>query len=231
MKMCEKCKPFNGLRKIKDTGGVERCECPSGIALKQADEARKNQVTHPPVLSHDSAMAIVEMLSGHLDYFPPIGSGIARGAIAGEIRNMCHDQDQGIWLANRMAKLYSSWPGTREMRIVYCSKFRPLDGVEISGASDFFPEGIPSEAETAGALPAPEMKYLTAGRGEPVSDAESLNNVIYALATAKDMKNAGKKLPVPDLPVLPPGERISQADIDAAVEANRDRAAREELGL
>lgn len=109
---------------------------------------------------------------------------------------------------------------------MYCVKHRPLDGIELIGGSETYPDGIPSENP---ALNAPEVKYLPAGPGEPVSAAESVNATVLALAQAKDLRNVRRRVEVPDIPILPPGQRVTQADIDAAVNRNRDRIAREEL--
>jgi hypothetical protein len=169
----------------------------------------------------------VEMLAGLLEFFPA-ESG-ARIAIGDQIRKMCHSAAEADWLVNRMGTLYKKWPGAREMRMVYCTKFYPLDGVEMIGSGSY-PDGIPSEAETAGkAIMAPSLKLLP---GRVVSAAKSIDETVLMLAEAKDMKHAHKRAPaVPDIPTLPPGSYVTQADIDAAVNESRERIAREELGL
>lgn len=212
---------------MKTDSGVRRCDCVRGAALRETDAARAEGRFTAPVISEERALAAVEMLSGCLSYFPPVTSPLARAAIANEIRGMCASGDEANWLVGRMAKLYQNWPGTREMRIVYCSKHRPLDGFEMmAGVSDFYPEGIPSENPS---LPAAEMKFLPPSKGEAVSAAESINETVLALAVAKDMRNVRRRVDVPDIPILPPGQRITQADIDSALNRNRERIAKEQL--
>ena len=198
---------------------MSRCTCESGERLSKLDKARKEGRYEPPKLSPQAATVIVEMLSS-IPFFPKEGG--ARILIGDEIRGMCHDDEQGIWLAQRMARLYERWPGVKELRAVYCSKHRPLDGYELIGGTEIYPDGIPSDKQ----LPAPERKALAAGRS--VSDAESLENTISDLAVAKRMNVVGKPK-VRDIPILPPGKRITQADVDAAVDFKRNQSGREEL--
>lgn len=230
---CHVCEPFGGFW-IKTETGMNRCTCEDGRRLASQDEGRKNQISEPPRLSREAVIGYVEMLAA-MPFFPT-----AEGAqllISEEIRSMCRYEQEGLWLVKRICRLYDKWPGLRELRLVYCSKHRPLDGVELLGSSDIFPEGIPSENPQ---LPPPEFKRLAPG--EAVSAAPSIDLTVRALAEAKSITNAGRRASVPDIPELSPGYRISQTDIEAAVIELRmrtereeqealDRAAREELGL
>jgi len=217
---CEKCKLFDGLW-MQTPNGLRRCSCDSGQRLAGIDQARLDGHAEPPRISSQAATVIVEMLSS-IPFFPKEGG--ARILIGEEIRSMCHDDEQGVWLAQRMARLYSQWPGVRELRAVYCSKHRPLDGYELIGGTEAFPDGIPSEK----LIPAAPMKALPPGR--EVSAADSLEDTVIDLAAAKNMRAVGT-CKVRDIPILPPGNRITQADIDAAVEVSRQRVARQELGV
>ncbi|MES2393501.1 MAG: hypothetical protein V4555_17830 [Acidobacteriota bacterium] len=205
---------------MQTDSGLKRCICESGKRFTDTDQAREEGRFEAPKLSNEAAVVIVEMLSS-IPFFPKEGG--ARLLIAEEIRGMCHDSQQGLWLAQRMARLYSQWPGVREMRAVYCSKHRPLDGVELIGGTEAYPDGIPPEKQISEA----PMKALPPGRS--VSAAESLENTVIDLATAKSMRVVGT-CKVRDIPMLPPGQRVTQADIDAAVAESRQKIAREQLG-
>lgn len=209
---------------MKTDSGLRRCTCSAGRSLSQTDAGRKQGKREEPRISKESALVGVQMMAGCLNFFPPRAEEVERLGIANEIRSMCESDKHVLWLVERMAKLYAKWPGTREMRMVYCAAHRPLDGFEISGPTETYPDGIPSERQ----IEAPAMKALPPG---DVSAADSINETVLALAVAKDIKNVRRSIPVPDIPILPPGKRISHADIDAAVNRNRERIAREELGL
>lgn len=86
---------------------------------------------------------------------------LVKMAILDELPEIVEDDDQLRWLIARVLKLYNQWPGLSEIRAVYCSKFRPRDGVEVYSA--VYPEGIPSEQpEILPALPPPRAtKELT----------------------------------------------------------------------
>ena len=230
--MCSNCEAFGGLWKRTDAGLV-RCDCAAGLALRRTDQSRRDNIVEKPVLSDAAALTIVEMLSGLMAYFPAATQGIARGAIAVEIQKICASETHAEWLVSRMAKLYTKWPGVREMRIVYSSKYRPLDGFEIAGGTEDYPDGIPSEAESVmGALPPGDQPLaLPAPRGEEVSAAASLRETVGTLAVAKNLNLIGQmRKQVRDIPIRQAGA-ITQADIDAAVQQSREAIARKELGL
>jgi hypothetical protein len=223
---CEKCGPFGGKWVKGERGGMERCDCEDGRKLKEADEARKTGAAKPPRISKETAAVVVEAMSS-MPFFPTAAG--ARFLIGEEIRSMCENSEEAFWLAQRMAQLYKSWPGPREMRLVYCGRHRPLDGVDIIGISDFYPDGIPTEAETMGLL-AREQKFLPPPKGEPVSAAPSIDLTMRDLARAKDMRQV-KPVHVHDIPILSPGQRVTQADVDAALLKLHEAAASAEAAL
>ena len=71
----------------------------------------------------------------------------------------------------------------REVRAVFCSKFKPADGIDVYSA--VYLDGIPSEKESAPAvLPAAPVRQL--GAGEPVTvDQQMLELVATTAARAK----------------------------------------------
>lgn len=60
------------------------------------------------------------------------------------VRDMAVSDAQVEWLVGRMLVLYNEWPGPRELRALYCSKFAPRDGIEARSLD--YPDGYPSEA-------------------------------------------------------------------------------------
>lgn len=160
---CDQCRPNGGNYRIVEktlksgvsVSGAARCVCARGKAL----EAREtdSQIIGPPVLTSAQLTLCVEMLAA-MGFFPS-ESG-ARMAIANEIGRMCRSFEDAVWLSQRMIQLYPAWPGALDMRLVYCSRRRPLDGiVPAQLGTEAYPEGIPSETFT----PEEPLKALPAG--------------------------------------------------------------------
>lgn len=222
---CEKCELFGGLW-METESGLCRCTCSEGKRLKAADGNRVNPVGLPPVLSPEQAAIFVEMLAS-IPWFP-IEPG-ARLGIGEELRSMCGGVKEAEWLVTRMRRLYNRWPGPIEMRRVYASRHQPIDGVLSIGASDVYPDGIPTENKTL---------FLPAGKpvaqlpeGNATSASPSLQRAIVALATAKDLNHVGRTPRVSDIPLrkVKPEELVTQADIDREIVALRDKRAKGEL--
>jgi hypothetical protein len=74
-------------------------------------------------------------------FFP--GDPEVRAALVDIVMEMCETRDQLDWLVARALKLYAKWPGIAELRALYCSRWKPLDGVEVY--SSIYLDGIPSE--------------------------------------------------------------------------------------
>ena len=151
---CAKGAATGGTWAEAEAGGFERCDCPRGRALVwMAVEPEPRD----PVLGSGAVTIFVEMMAA-MDWFPPEAG--ARMAIGEEIRSMCADEKQALWLVTRMNRLYTKWPGIQELRRVYCaSGRRPLDAVAALGESTVYPEGIPAEGPQA----RPAAAVLTAG--------------------------------------------------------------------
>lgn len=183
--------------------GMMRCTfCPRGEELRTADHARRNPPTVKvlPTLTESQALAAVAKLAA-IPYFP--ADDIVRGVIGRELMALCGTHYDASWLADRMIFLYAKWPGPRDLRIVYASRKIPHDGVMPIGISEAYPDGIPAERE-----PSPAMLALPAG--SPVSAIPELEAAVVKLAGFKDM-------------TPPPRKSITQADLDAAMAANRAR--------
>ncbi len=98
---------------------------------------------------------VVESMTA-IPYFP--SEPAARALIGNELQRMCGSMEQAMWLVRRLTQLYSHWPGLVETRAVYCSKYRPCDGIEADSA--VYLDGVPSEKQQMPALGAGSGKAL-----------------------------------------------------------------------
>lgn len=98
-----------------------------------------------------------------LKFFP--SDDTARTEIVAMSCMMASNNLQIDWLANRCVEIWNEWEGPREMRAVFCSKFRPADGVEAFSRLPQFADGIPSsdEGRNRELLGAKEPKRLDPG--------------------------------------------------------------------
>lgn len=159
-------------------------------------------------------LEVIAKWGGTLRYFP--ADAHARLGIAEEIGQMTGDIDRVRWLVSRVPKLYSEWPGIREVRAVYCASHKPDDGYEVYSGT--YRDGIPSEK-------APEPLQLAAGprqiaareEVDTLTAAESIRPVLRALSAAKAM-GAPRRVHVPGIPVvqITDANRITEADIERA---------------
>ena len=166
---------------------------------------------------------IARILSG-LQLFPFFPqSGDAFDALVRMVGKMAETEDQVRWLVDRMLlNPYPKWPGPAEVRAVFCTRFKPKDGFSIAGSVVSPGEIVPNQ------LNKPEPEYKKLERGEPVSDDSTLNASISALGELKDINRVTRPRRVPGIQVT--DGRITQADIDRAVEDLHDKKARRELG-
>jgi hypothetical protein len=220
---CSRCAPFGGAW-METEAGLKRCDCSRGVALTAQAET---PVYRAPVLSTEQTTIYTEMMAG-IPFFPPEAG--ARSLISHELACICESAEQARWLAIRMVRLYRKWPGLIELRTVFCSKYHPLDALPALGASEVYPDGIPSERG-----PAPEPKRLF-GKPEPgqISAAASIENTVRDLVELKDMNRAGvPPRRVRDIPLrqLKPDEQITPEMIREAEEEYRAEKARQELAL
>lgn len=174
-------------------------------------------------------MQLIGRWGGTLKFFP--SDPDARIGIAEEIAEMAGDEEQVRWLVKRVPKIHDAWPGVREVRAVFCSKFKPKDGIDAY--SQVYPDGIPSEKEEAPQLPAPKPRQIAAS--EPQTHHPSIAAHISDVARLKDLNRvlSGEKAKtIRDFPVvkLDPSKMVTAADIERAVEDLRKRKAEEEIG-
>lgn len=74
-----------------------------------------------------------------LQFFPSDPAG--QKAVLEIACKMASSTEQIEWLVGQMLTWYNGWPGPREMRAVFCQRFKPADGVNIN-MSAVFSDGI-----------------------------------------------------------------------------------------
>jgi len=94
-----------------------------------------------PITDADSYAAMAALSA--LPYFP--SDPIAQTEIANQIRLMCKTDDQAQWLVQRTFELWSKWEGPRELRAIFCARFKPQDGVEVMRSAVFEDGIVPAE--------------------------------------------------------------------------------------
>lgn len=116
-------------------------------------------------MKFETVMQLIGQWGGTLKFFP--GDAEARIGIAESLIEMASSEEQVRWLVKRLPKLFTEWPAMHEVRAVFCSKFKPADGVEVY--SEVYLEGIPAEKE--------QRQYISAatplqieGSCDPVSE-------------------------------------------------------------
>ena len=76
---------------------------------------------------HGSIQAAIAQF-GMLRFFP--ADEFAKAAVMQLLERMATDAEQVNWLVRTILENYDEWPGPRELRAVYCTRFKPADGVE-----------------------------------------------------------------------------------------------------
>ncbi len=124
---------------------------------------------------------------GAMKFFP--ADPPVRLALVQTMGEMTDDVEAVRWLVKKLRTELAEWPGEHEMRKIFCTRFRPLDGIVVTegeyGTYTF--TLAPGQAWPAGkALPAPERKQLEAG---PMC-AESQDMVDGLVAAMPQMPSA-----------------------------------------
>lgn len=132
----------------------------------------------------------------------------ARTALVRMICEMAESEEQIRWLVTRALTLYDAWPGPKEMRALFCSKFKPLDG--INAYSEVFADrdGIPSEKLQEHHQIEGSKRKEIAG---PVTTDPEFGAAIQKLAAAKSLPPARR-----------PNNRFTK-ELLATITAPRDR--------
>lgn len=133
---------------------------------------------------------ILELLDelAPLKYFP--AAGAARISIARLIGSMAGDMGQVERLIRRMTdgSVFNEWPGPGEVRALYCSMYKPKDGIEAVSA--IYLDGFPSDRPRAPRIEAPERRRLAPG--EPASADPELAKTVERMAAMRRAPPATK---------------------------------------
>ena len=114
------------------------------------------------MMDFDVVSGLVASL-GAMKFFP--ADPPVRVALVQTMGEMTDDVDAVRWLVKKLRTELAEWPGEHEMRKIFCTRFRPLDGIVVAegeyGAYTFTlapGQRWPKDAQ----LPAPERKQLEA---------------------------------------------------------------------
>lgn len=167
---CAECAPYGGTHRWYEevpalpgrkrrAAGLDRCTCRRGAELSRRDAVRPKTVrtergyerqvpegktVWAPQISKAAAAKAAAMLAENVPYYPH--EPAARTAVANEFRRLCNGPAELGWLVRRVMLLWHTWHGLRELRVLFCSRFQPVDGVDLSDqASEAYPDGIPEE--------------------------------------------------------------------------------------
>jgi len=125
-----------------------------------------------------------------LQFFPAAHS--ERLQVSDLIEKIAATDEQVQWLGNRMITLYSKWPGPREMRACFCSRYKPQDGISIF--SEVYTEGIPSEVPPPKQLKeGKQQKALPPGRNDPVTEDPEMAATLTKAAKVMSMPRVSRQ--------------------------------------
>jgi hypothetical protein len=116
-----------------------------------------------------------------LRYFPAGDAGIA--ALTEMLQEMVTTDEQLDWLSRRVLQLHPEWPGPYEIRAVFCSRYKPKDGVEADSAMAKFEDGIPAE----------HKQHKAEERQQLVSEDARLQQAVSQAAAKKRMPQLAKR--------------------------------------
>ncbi len=157
-----------------------------------------------------------------MKFFP--SDPAARSALVGIVMSMVTTDAQVEWLVKRALVVFNEWPGPVELRALFCSKWRPADGVEAHSMIYRATEnggGFPSETPRAEAL-------LPVGREEARKMLDDLKaHPTFRIQAAERKVERAVKQIAASAPVAV--GQITQADIDSAVRENREKRGAAEL--
>jgi hypothetical protein len=137
------------------------------------------------MLSPEEAVAIRDQFT-LMKFFP--SDPAARAALSRLLQRMCGSFDHAQWLVDRALEVYSEWPGSSELRALYCSHFKPQDGIEVD--STIFPNGFVNGRPAKDIDQAPQHQIEA---GEPVSADLEFDQVVDVIAPAKTLNFFTKK--------------------------------------
>ena len=147
-------------------------------------------------MNFDKVMRLIGRLAGTLKFFP--SDPDARFGIAQEIADMAANEEQVTWLVGRLPKLFTEWPGLLEVRAVFCTRYKPQDGVEAA---------LGSSSPAFVALCGDEVPALPSGRRMIAAPVTSDPELLAMVARCAKLR-----------PQLPQALPATQQQIDAIKE-------------
>ena len=123
----------------------------------------------------------------------------ARDAIVAIVGEMAQTHEQVEWLVRRMIAIYPEWPGPKEMRACFCSRFRPADGIEALSAVYGDEGGFPPDPEVERLKLSSNSQRLITGQPEA---SESAPDPAFPTCVF-DLLKAARKETVPQFGVEP----------------------------
>jgi hypothetical protein len=123
---------------------------------------------------------VLDLLGGLtlLKFFPSEPS--ARLELVNLVLRMAATYEQIEWLVARTTSVCNEWPGPLVLRQIFCSRFKPRDGIE-AGATPMFPDGLPPERRPVQAsvlaLPPGHAATLDAGLDKAVQIAAAQKSI------------------------------------------------------
>ncbi len=126
-----------------------------------------------------------------LRFFP--AEDIARASIMELLSRMIGTVEQLDWLVVTMIDRVGEWPGPKELRGVFCTRFKPADGIEAWCSLPGF-TAADSEATHAAMLPAAPVRLLESGEREQlvVSADPAIQQAVERVAHTKQLPAARK---------------------------------------
>lgn len=145
-----------------------------------------------------------------LKFFPPDPEGAVKTELARLFHRMAATSQQLDWLVSTMIDRVGTYPGTEQIRAVFCTRFKPLDGIEanVSAELPIYQTGEQCEAvEKTKAFIEPSTLRQIAGTVEREPDTD-LAGRLLSVGVDPESKS------IPPLPK--PAGSITQDDIDHA---------------
>lgn len=139
---------------------------------------------------------------------------------------MAQTLDQVEWTVARCLALHSVWPGPREIRAVFCSRWKPLDRIEVS--SEVYAEGIPSASESV--TPGWSMQIPAGATREPLQLEGPALELAQSLVKAGLMGVPVQRLVKVD-PLKPEERARLETEFEKAEQEYLERKAKAEAGL
>ena len=168
-------------------------------------------------MNFDNVMRLIGRWAGTMRFFP--SEPEARFGIAEALSKMAGNEAELRWLISRLPELYTDWPGLLEVRAVYCTRFKPRDGVEaaLGTGSPAFAALCPEDTDVKALEAAPRSRQIT-GEVLLVSADPELQALIAKVATRYDPLRGVK-----------PATEDEIARIKAQQDANRRESAPEKV--